>query len=313
MWLNINGNWIGRNRGGTSWSSYWSSLISATVENAAPTHVVLTFPTAKTALGATDFTIAGFTISSASWTGAVLTLVLSTAVLVYDEDLTITFIQTGQTATVTNNVADDGNTVAWYDSTDLTTITKDGSDFVSKWEDKLGSGHDLLQATGTKQPLYQSTGILFDGVDNCMKTAAFTLNQPEIIYLVFKSVTWTNDEYFIDGNANDSRVIYQRGATPQIAINAGALVNYNNAATIGSFHIMVAQFNGASSKLRINDTTVTGNYGANNAGGITMGSRASQLVQFSNVEFKEAIFRNAVDNASDEAAIYAYLKAKYSL
>jgi hypothetical protein len=123
--------------GGISWSSYWATLISATVENAAPTHVVLTFPTAQTSLGATDFTIAGFTISSASWTGAVLTLVLSEAVLVFDGSLTITFITTGQTATVTNNVADDGNTVAWFDSQDLTTITKDESDKVSLWKDKL--------------------------------------------------------------------------------------------------------------------------------------------------------------------------------
>lgn len=126
-----------RGAGGISWQTYWATLISATVENAAPTHVVLTFPTAQTSLGATDFTIAGFTISSASWTGAVLTLVLSEAVLVFDGSLTITFITTGQTATVTNNVADDGNTVAWFDSQDLTTITKDESDKVSLWKDKL--------------------------------------------------------------------------------------------------------------------------------------------------------------------------------
>ena len=88
-----------------SFSSYWATLISATVENAAPTHVVLTFPTAQTSLGATDFTIAGFTISSASWTGAVLTLVLLYPVTVYSGNLTITFVKTGGTAVVTNNVA----------------------------------------------------------------------------------------------------------------------------------------------------------------------------------------------------------------
>ena len=89
--------------GGQDWESYWSSLISSTVENAAPTDVVLTFPTAKPALGASDFTIAGFTISSASWTDAVLTLVLSTAV-VYGDTLVVTFVTTGGTAAVTNNV-----------------------------------------------------------------------------------------------------------------------------------------------------------------------------------------------------------------
>lgn len=100
-----------RTGGGTSWSSYWLTLISAIIEDAAPTNVVLTFPTAKPALGATDFTIAGFTISSASWTGSVLTLVLSTAVI-YGDSLTVTFVPTGGTNAVTNNVAIEAETIA---------------------------------------------------------------------------------------------------------------------------------------------------------------------------------------------------------
>ena len=126
-----------------SFSSYWATLISATVENAAPTHVVLTFPTAQTSLGATDFTIAGFTIASGSWTGAVLTLVLSEAVMIFDGNLTITFVTTGETATVTNNVDDDGNTAIWLDSQDLTSITKDESNRVAAWNDKLLQVSDL--------------------------------------------------------------------------------------------------------------------------------------------------------------------------
>ena len=44
--------------GGQSGGSYWTSIISATVENAAPTHVVLTFASPKN-LVASDITIAG--------------------------------------------------------------------------------------------------------------------------------------------------------------------------------------------------------------------------------------------------------------
>lgn len=86
-----------------NWSSYWATLISATVEDATPTHVALTFPFAQPSLGATDFTIAGFTINSASWTGPVLTLVLSAAVI-YGDSLTIAFVKTGNTHVITNNV-----------------------------------------------------------------------------------------------------------------------------------------------------------------------------------------------------------------
>jgi hypothetical protein len=99
--------------GSFSWSSYWTQLISATVEDAEPTHVVLTFPTAKTSLGASDFTIAGFTINSASWAGSVLTLVLSTAV-VYGDVLVVTFVRTGQTHAVTNNVEAEAESLALF-------------------------------------------------------------------------------------------------------------------------------------------------------------------------------------------------------
>jgi len=96
------------------WNAYWAALISATVEDASPTHVVLTFPSAAD-LGATDFTIAGFTIDSASWAGAVLTLVLSETV-VYGDTLTVTFVETGGTAAVTNNVAMVAEYQTLYDS-----------------------------------------------------------------------------------------------------------------------------------------------------------------------------------------------------
>ena len=101
--IGIGGLKIGGNND-ESWSSYWAQLISATVETAAPTEVVLTFPSAKTALGASDFTIAGFTVSSASWTGNAITLVISPAV-VYGDSIVVMFVKTGGTATVTNNVA----------------------------------------------------------------------------------------------------------------------------------------------------------------------------------------------------------------
>lgn len=88
---------------GISWSSYWNTLISATVENAAPTDVVMTFPTAKAELTDTDFTIAGKTISGAVWAGAVLTLTVTVA-FVYGDAPVVTFVPSGGTANVTNNI-----------------------------------------------------------------------------------------------------------------------------------------------------------------------------------------------------------------
>ncbi len=47
--------------------------------------------------------------------------------------------------------ADLPNLVAWYDASDLTTITESGG-AVSQWDDKSGNGWHLLQGTGGDRP-----------------------------------------------------------------------------------------------------------------------------------------------------------------
>lgn len=308
LWNGI-GNGIGRKKSGINWSSYWSTLISATVENAAPTHVVLTFPTAQTSLGATDFTIAGFTISSASWTGAVFTLVLSEAVIVFDGDLTITFVKSGETATVTNNVADDGNTEAWFDYTALSTITMDESLKVSKWADRLGSGHDLKQAPGTAQPTWRSDGVLFPGTAALekMKTDAFTLNQPTTVYIIVNQLTSVNSRGLFDGNALFGGMLSQLD-TPSIRAFAGA---YTTAVPItnNQFDVIRVIFNGNSSSIRYNDNAaVVAPAGANNMGGFTLGSTGGTGV--SKIIVKQVIIRKTVDAEAIDTAINNSFKKK---
>lgn len=90
--------------GGTDWDTYWASLISATVENAAPTNVVLTFPVAASTV-ATDVTATvngvARVVSSASWTGAVWTVVLESAVIATD-NVVMTFKALYTTAVAIN-------------------------------------------------------------------------------------------------------------------------------------------------------------------------------------------------------------------
>jgi hypothetical protein len=210
----------------------------------------------------------------------------------------------------------DGNTVGWYDSQLLSTITKDGSDFVSQWNDRLGSGHDLIQSTGTNQPLwFAGNGILFDGIDNYMMTAPFTFNQPEMIYIVFKQITWSAlfDRVF-DGDSAVSGVFYQVVATPTLGIFAGGSVVPNGNLPLDTFGIARALFDGVSSKLTINQTTPsTGNVGASNMGGFTIGSEGGGAARFSHIQVKEIILRNVADIAADEDAIYNYLANKHGI
>lgn len=80
-----------------------------------------------------------------------------------------------------STIISDGNTVAWYDYDASTTLSLTVDSSVYQWNDKLGSGHNLVQATSTKQPLWTEDGILFNGTSNCMKTEAFTYLQPNFI------------------------------------------------------------------------------------------------------------------------------------
>jgi hypothetical protein len=204
--------------------------------------------------------------------------------------------------------------VAWYDSQDLTTITKDVNDFISRRNDKLGSGHDLIQADGAKQFHWSADGTLADGINDFMKTAGFTFGQPEFIFMVIKQKTFHNNCYLFDGNAADSGIIYQHSISPIITPYVGVDLGNSYDLIIDKIGIIRLLFNGASSKLIINDNTpVTGSVGAGDMGGFTLGSNGSGTNYFANIEDSEIILNRISLNSGDETAIYNYLKSKYSL
>lgn len=122
----------GSRKVGMSWSEIWHTLISVTVEDADRDGVNLTFQSSAS-LDASDFTVTvngeNRTVNSATWAGAVMTLVLSSNVATGDV-VVVTFVKTGDAANATNNV------VMWYgieidesnSSPDLTRIASSAED-----------------------------------------------------------------------------------------------------------------------------------------------------------------------------------------
>jgi hypothetical protein len=164
---------------------------------------------------------------------------------------------------------------------------------VSTWADKSGNARDLLQGTDASRPALQADGsILFDGVNDFLKTAGFTFNQPETVYLLAKQVTFTAGEYVFDGNAGNDLSFNQTGASPTVTQYAGGGgdVNANTNWLIDTYAAIAIIFNGASSLIRVNNVTVSGgNPGAANAGGFTLGSNSSGTGGWSNIQAKESI------------------------
>ena len=209
------------------------------------------------------------------------------------------------------SVLDDGNTVGWYDY--LLGITK-SSNRVSGWADQSGSGEDFAQADGGKQPLLQSTGILFNGSDEVMATVGFTptLEQPLTVYMVAKQVSWTQNDYFYSG-LGVSFGLVQYSAANEILGYAG-LVGTDESWALDSFGVITNIYHGAFSSIQVNDgTIVTSNVGGNDPGGLVLGASNTQAAGFINCEIKALIVRKISDSEANRTEIREYLNSKYGL
>lgn len=171
-----------------------------------------------------------------------------------------------------------------------------------------------LNNTGaTPAQIIASPSLLFDGTAHFMQ-AAFTLNQPNTIYIVFKQVTWTILDTVFDGDEGGVSItaqLAQSTGTPKLTIFAGSIIGDNANLAVGAYGVAAAVFNGASSSLTIDSTAaLTGNAGAGNAGGMTLGANGLAVTaQFGNIQVKEIIIRNVADSVATQAQIQALLKA----
>ena len=182
--------------------------------------------------------------------------------------------------------------VAWYPYNRGITVAGAG---VSVWADQSGEGNELLQATDSNRP------------SNYLKTEAFTLNQPTTVYLLAKQATWTNGEPMCDGGSSNSGMIRQTGTTPTIGLYAGISTALNTDLILDTYSVIIGIFNGASSALQINNNAeTTGNAGANNMGGVTVGSKGG-ATNYSNFQFKEVIVYNTAHDDITRTKVINYL------
>ena len=185
---------------------------------------------------------------------------------------------------------------------------------VDQWDDLSGNGNHSLQAVGLDQPSYDPAtgGVTFDGIRQFMKTAAFTLNQPETVYLVGRQVTWTNVDRIWDGDANNSMGLFQDGATPQVTMVAGLQVS-NTDFSVGADHVIAAVYNSASSSLKVdNNPADTGNASTANGSGFHLGTNGNETV-FGNIIAYEVAIYSVAHDATTQAAIINGLMNKWTI
>ena len=195
---------------------------------------------------------------------------------------------------------------AYYKFNTGITVTGAG---VSQWSDQSGNLRHLLQGTDAARPPLQADGsVLFDGVADFLQGTGFGFVQPSTVFIRFKQVSWTSTDTIFDGaTTNNTGRLFQSTATPGLAINAGSTVALNNNLAIGAYGSLCAVFNGAGSSILVDATTeTTGNAGANNMNGFTLGTQANGATTFSNIRVVEcAVFASAL-TAGQRAVLNAY-------
>ena len=183
---------------------------------------------------------------------------------------------------------------------------------------RISGARDLVQLTAANQPIY-SVGAdgkaiaTFDGTNDYLKAAPFSLSQPESVYFVGSQVTWTNGEWVMDGNTDVSMFLQQDGTTPRVAFNAGSAIT-NVDWAVGVCAVIAIVVNGANSSLGVNrNAPTTGNVGAANAGGFTVAKAGASGGSNANITFSEALLRSVADDAATRARIVNYEMRKWGI
>ena len=224
-------------------------------------------------------------------------------------------------ATWTKQVSSTPPTVAGLtlhlDSSDASTITKDGSNLVSAWNDKSGQANHITQATGSKQPLWvdrvQDTLpiIRFDGTDDFLKIASWSGGAlaTSTSYMVFNP-TSSGSTWF--DSAINRTVWLMNSGTNAFQMYSGT--NMQSTATVVIDEWIYCQIvsAGASSIIRRDGITIaTGDTGSQSFNGIYLGS--GQNTAYSPIDVAELLVYEGTHSTSDRDVIEAYLKKKWGL
>jgi hypothetical protein len=140
------------------------------------------------------------------------------------------------------------------------------------------SGSTFLASTGETWTLNGGAAIVtrsclyFDGSNDYLKAAPFSLSQPETVQFVGSIVGWVIGKVMFDGNAQNAGSLYFKTATPRVTQYAGSDGATTTDLPVKTRGLLSSVLNGAASTLRVNrGVAATGNPGAANLGGFVAG------------------------------------------
>ena len=210
------------------------------------------------------------------------------------------------------------------DASDASTITKDGSDLVSQWNDKSGNSNNVVQATATNKPTWTDSqlnglpAIVFNGSDNSMNKVTWAegeISQPYYVFAVMTLGTNTASSYRWDGGTSGSDRFYFYQGSNNVALgkaSAGTEMNVTDTMD-GNFRYITFLVSGSSSNYRKDGSSHTsGDMGTNGWNGITFASRYSNEA-YNNPKICEFLVYDSDIGTATRDKVESYLKDKWGL
>lgn len=190
--------------------------------------------------------------------------------------------------------------------------TVDG--LVSQWDDQSGNGRHLKQVSAAARPSLSPQGVvIFPSVaeNRWMQTDAFVLSQPVTIYALLKPTEFNSAAFIFDGLNVQTAAVLQNAPSPQIGMSSGLFTAARLDLLIGSYAVVSAVFDGASSSLMVNkNAATTGSAGLGVPGGLTIGAKGGGGGgNNAAVEFKELAAFSGAHDAATRTKLVEYLAA----
>lgn len=201
----------------------------------------------------------------------------------------------------------------WYASAG---ITKDGSDYVSDWEDQINS-LSISQATGSSQPLWVDSAIngepllRFDATNDRLTGTWTAIGANSSVYLVF---------HFNDAGAADAAWHSKTYWGILWGSNAGPSSWYNNGTrsftggTNDAWHIIGIAERSGTQYIKVNGDSVQTLAGssAGTLDNMSIGDR-DFLSEPSDVDFAEIVIYQDEHTDSEMQDVHDYLNDKYAI
>lgn len=189
---------------------------------------------------------------------------------------------------------------------------------VQTWVDQSGLGHNVTQATGTKQPAYNATGgptggpvVIGDTTDDFLR-GTWTAPQPLDLWIVAKFGTTGT---LCDGSTGNTHRIFAT-TTTSVTTTADGVSNLTRSTTdvTVNYHCYHVVFNGASSSFQIDDAAGTSGAMAGTAsGGLILNIFGDQASAPAGASILEVVRYSRVLDATETATVRAYLKGRHGV